>query len=469
MKHFSPNQGRGPAEDEVMRRLSGWRAALLMVLVAGGAAMAPAQEAADSKTTWHVDPALEGGRPVVRVEGTAATAVVWRVAPLRGDGAPLVEATVAPDGGAAALELPAVGEDTFVRVTAWEGAAEGEPAFQWVTLLRPAGRSLYEFAGGRTNPPPADFDEFWDRARAELDTVPPNPTERELEWGHTATGKLFEVELDTIGGTRIVARYTIPRAAWDEEGNVIRQFPAVIVMPGYGAEQPPMDRTPDGYITMSVNPRNHGPSRRFWTAPTEHLMYGIESPETYYYRLAFMDCLRAAQYLFDRPEVDPARVAAEGGSQGGLFSIALGALEPRIAVVVSNVTAFSSFDETTTLNLRGGGYNIGRRLAESTPEQAAAIRRTLSYVDGANMATRLRAPLQVNMGGQDPVCHFLQGIALLHRLRPDVPRQFTIINDAKHEVPGATREANARWVHQWIGDIGAPPRFPGRVLSPPKE
>jgi cephalosporin-C deacetylase-like acetyl esterase len=195
------------------------------------------------------------------------------------------------------------------------------------------------------------------------------------------------------------------------------------------------------------------------------MVYGIEEAENYYYRLAFLDNLRAAEYLLSRQEVDPARVAAEGGSQGGLFAVALAALEPRICAVVSNVPAFAAIGDGNLLNRIGTTTALRERLEADTAE-AEAMRRSLSYIDGANMIRLVRVPVQVNMGGQDPVCHFLTGMVMLRGLPADVPREFNLFPDAKHEVPGGMRAANARWVQRWM-ELENEPSFPGRILSPP--
>ena len=47
------------------------------------------------------------------------------------------------------------------------------------------------------------------------------------------------------------------------------------------------------------------------------LTYQIEDREKYYYRGAYMDCLRGVDFLCSRPEVDEARLGMWSRSQGG--------------------------------------------------------------------------------------------------------------------------------------------------------
>jgi hypothetical protein len=227
------------------------------------------------------------------------------------------------------IPMPIVRSDTFAEVTATTNPADKEPLLRWRTLLRPKGRALLSYQGQRELVAPADFGAYWQRARRELAAVPMVPVVTRVPAKDTPTGLLHRVDLPTVEETTISCWYYVPRAAFGADGKMIKKFPAVQIAPGYGAEEPPIDRTKDGIITLSVNPRNHGPSRDFWKSPVEHLAYNIGNPDKYYYKLAVLDVLRAAEFLFSRPEVDVKRVAAEGGSQGGYFAVAAAAFEPR--------------------------------------------------------------------------------------------------------------------------------------------
>ncbi len=372
-------------------------------------------------------------------------------------------------GGEFRFEFPPVDKPSYLAMTLTDAAGEGGEVLEWRVLRLPEGERLLDYDGREDLYPPEDFDEFWATAREELSAVPMEPRV-ELQEGHeTETGQLLRVELPTVRDTTIVCWFMVPKEAVPAVLNgeaPTRQYPAVIIMPGYGAQQPPLDRTADGFVTLSVNPRNHGPSRDFWTAPVEHLRYNTESPEDFYYRLAFLDCLRAAEFLFDQPIVDGDRVVAEGGSQGGLFAIALGVLEPRIAVVVSNVTAFSNYPDGMLLGSVGHQAGYRAMLEEADEESAKAIRRSLALTDGANLATRLTQPLQVNMGGLDPVCPYVSGIVIVNRAPEDLPTEYNVLPNARHEVPGEMRRMNAEWVARWLG-LEEVPSFPGAVLPSP--
>lgn len=433
--------------------------------------------AAHAGWSFHVDPAVWTGYPAVtaKTEGPAQT-LVFHATSLDTPPRDLGTQTF-PDAREAYYVMPVVTRDTYASVEVTSGgnggevgggagksaagdgavsgtSADAKPLFVWHVLLRPKGERLIDYPGRREMLPPDDFDAYWARAKKELDAVPMRPKISPVVEKNTKTGLLYRVELPTVKNTTIVCWYYVPRAAFGPDGQVVKKFPAVIIMPGYGAEEPPLDRTGLGLITLSINPRNHGPSRAFWKSPVEHMLYNLDDPENYYYKLAALDCLRGAQFVFSRGEVDTKHVGAEGGSQGGLFGIMLAALEPRIACVCSNVTAFSDYPDGLVLGRIGLEPAFRKQLATASPAKAEKIRLSLRYTDGANLVTRVHSPIQINMGGQDPVCPYVCGIVVYNRVPAGVPKEFHVVPDAKHEVPPPMRENNLRWYEKYLGISG---------------
>lgn len=436
---------------------------------------AAAQGGADSPWTIEADTGLESGNPAIQLTLEPGHLLPRAtVSDLVDDAVP--DRPIAPrylGEGTFRFEFPTVAERSYLAMVLTDPVTGSDEVFRWQVLCLPEGEPLLRHTGRQEMLPPDDFDEFWAAAKAELSGVPLVPVVTLQEGFETETGQLFRVELPTVRDTTIVAWCVVPKdaiPAFLGEEEAPAPLPAVIIMPGYGAQQPPLDRTADGFITLSVNPRNHGPSRDYWTAPVEHLQYYIDSPEDFYYRLAFLDCLRAAEWLYSLDVIDEQKVVAEGGSQGGLFAIALAMLEPRIAAVLSNVTAFSNYPEGMHLATIGHmtGYRTMLETAEEEGdmERAAAIRRSLALTDGVNLVTRLTQPLQVNMGGLDGVCPYSSGIVVVNRAPSGVPTEYNVLPNARHEVPGAMRQKNAEWVAHWLG-LEEVPSFPGHVMESP--
>jgi cephalosporin-C deacetylase len=409
-----------------------------------------APQAPGAKWRVEVEAGITGAEPAVLArDGGTPQRLRARVAEVTtaGLGEVLVDLTTTP--AELRLPMPAVRRDAFVEValttsTAAENGALARPFFRWRTLLRPGAEPELDYRGRAGYEAPADFDEFWERAKSELAAVPMRPVVTASADHRSSTGIVYRVELPTVEETTVVAWYCVPRAAFDESGKVARKYPALLSGPGYGGSQPPDDRTASGIITLAVNPRSHGPSREYWRAAGDNLAHRIDDPERCYYKLAILDCLRGAQFLFSRGEVDPARVGAHGGSQGGLFAVAVAALEPRIACAAANVPSWSAFADREVLATAGTQMRVNRILADAGTT-AAAVRRSLALTDAANLATRVRCPLQVTAGGVDGLCPWPTCVVVHNRVPREVPRDFRLFPDAGHEVTRGMREANMEW------------------------
>ena len=350
-----------------------------------------------------------------------------------------------------AYSLPRPQRDSYVHVKFYRDDASTAALFSWSGLVRPAGMALIDYKGQPGYEAPDDFEAYWDRAKTELAAVPLQPVLTRQPDKDTTAGLLYRVDLLTVEETTVVAWLYVPRKASDSNGTVKRKYPAVILVPGYGGAMKPIDRTWDDYITLSVNPRSHGASREYWAAPVTHLAYRITEPEKYYYRQAMLDCLRGAQFLFERPEVDPKRVGTAGGSQGGLFAISTAALEPRIACVVSNVTSWCAFADRQKLAHTGTQRVVNDLLEKAAGETSEPlVHRSLAMTDAANLATLVKCPVQVNMGGIDMVCPWPTGIVLFNRLPEGVIREFNISPEAGHTTSPKMKKDARRWQRRFL-------------------
>ena len=69
----------------------------------------------------------------------------------------------------------------------------------------------------------------------------------------------------------------------------------------------------------------------------------------YYYRGAYLDCVRAVDYLSSREDVDQDRIAIWGGSQGGGLAFATASLDPRIDLCVADIPWLCDWENYLTL------------------------------------------------------------------------------------------------------------------------
>src|SRR5262249_13180676 len=150
--------------------------------------------------------------------------------------------------------------------------------------------------------------------------------------GGIKTRTVYRVILSSFEDRRIRAWYTLPSGQPPARG-----WPAILEVPGYGGMLPlPIHRVQYGYATLTLFPRGQGESLKEWQL--EHgtrVIYHVTDRERYYYRGAYMDCVRGVDFLCSRAEIDTSRIGVWGFSQGGGLSLATAALDRRITAAVA--------------------------------------------------------------------------------------------------------------------------------------
>lgn len=430
---------------------------LIFEIVTVVALAAPARGEVRNVMRLNFDPAVEGGLPSVRLEPLAGDTVtsptpIVRVVSYLFDGTEQVLAvTDLLTTSTMTIELANRGRDDVLGVRV-EKVVEGVPSSlaEWRTYYLP-GRRTIDHRGGLSNPEPPDFDAFWSDTKEQLRRIPLNPRIEHVPERDTATGRLYKVTVDSWDNVPIVAWYYVPKEvdiAAGAESQPARRYPVVQNMPGWGAEEPPHDATADGFITLSLNPRAHGPSREYFTTPIGHHLWNIDDPDNYYYRAAYMDCLRGLDFLATRPEVDQSRIAVQGGSQGGAFALAMAALEPRVAAAIAYVPYLSSFADFGLLGTLGSGREFHRAMTD--PDSGPRARRSLALIDVSHMARRITCPTLVCVGLQDPVCPPVIGIVAYNNIPDSVRKKLLADPLAVHEVTPVMHDAAREWVRDQL-------------------
>ncbi|HEX2326726.1 MAG TPA: alpha/beta fold hydrolase, partial [Chloroflexota bacterium] len=193
---------------------------------------------------------------------------------------------------------------------------------------------LQEYRPSPTREP--DFDAFWEGTLAEASRI---PLEIEVEpvADYPVPGlRLARVRYSGWAGSRICAWWLVPPEA--APGARDGRRPAMVFYHGYGGSKGGADLylgwALQGYCVLAVDTRGQsGESSDPKPYPgghaTGYMTQGVLSPADYYYRGAYVDCLRALDVLGAQPEVDPSRIGLTGGSQGGALTLAVAALDPQ--------------------------------------------------------------------------------------------------------------------------------------------
>jgi len=313
----------------------------------------------------------------------------------------------------------------------------------WPALYR-NGQSNMDYTGHPLTQRPKDFDKFWDQARKELNAIPLKPVITEEKTSST-TGRLYKVLLPSYGNITLVTWCMTPKEVDLLHPNkTTEKYPAIQVHPGAGANQKPYDRTAEGYITLSMNSRGHGPTNQYWKL-TDGCMYeSLDNPKNYYYFGIYMDSLRGLDFLFSRPEVDATRVGVEGSSQGGACTLAMCALDHRLRCGVAFVPGFS--------NLMASDRSLSRKLLSIVREakDKDVIYKTLMYLDAMNMAQGVQCPIMITSGLQDQTCPAGNGVASYNRIPMGVPKSLVIDPNADHEISPLFIKEKKIWQDTWL-------------------
>src|SRR5258708_5683088 len=224
------------------------------------------------------------------------------------------------------------------------------------------------------------FDAFWDGVDAELARVPMAAELQPLPMRSTDAATTYSVRLTSIGPYRTFGYYSVP--------NVPPPVPGLLLTPRYGS----VNHVPDymdreRYAVLQVVHRGQRlADQPFAAAYPGLLTLGIDKPETYIYRSIVADCIRGAEFLLSRPEVDGARVGVEGDD----LALITAARRPGFrAIQVADLLLHRLLESSQ----RSDDYPAEEinDFLRAHPQSRQAVADTLAYFDPIHHAARVHA------------------------------------------------------------------------------
>jgi cephalosporin-C deacetylase len=292
--------------------------------------------------------------------------------------------------------------------------------------------------GGR-NPRPADFDAYWARALAELDSLDPRP---ELV-PHASPARFadcFDLWFTGVGGARIHAQYLRPRLGGGHA--------AVLKFHGYtGSAGDWFTKLPwvaQGFAVAALDVRGQGGMSQDSGVDTGttlggHIVRGLDDhPDRLFYRQVFLDTVLLARLVMNMPEIDPSRVFATGASQGGGLTLACAALEPRIARAAPVYPFLSDYRRVWEMDLAREAYaglTYYFMRFDPTHERENEIFSRLGYIDVQHLAERIRGRVLMATSLMDTICPPSTQFAAYNKIRSQ--KQMVTYPDFGHDdLPG---------------------------------
>ncbi|HOJ20045.1 MAG TPA: acetylxylan esterase [Armatimonadota bacterium] len=298
---------------------------------------------------------------------------------------------------------------------------------------------LHEYKG--RNPRPADMDEYWDRALAEMRALDPR-VELEPYPLKTHHAECFHLWFTGVGGARVHAKYLRPK-------NAPEPHPAVLLFHGYSGNSgdwaDKLAYVSQGYSVAALDVRGQGglsedPGGVKGNTLRGHIIRGLDdAPEKLFFRQVYLDCAQLARIVMSMPEVDAKRVGATGGSQGGGLTLACAALEPGIKRAAPVFPFLCDYKRVWEMDLAVAAYEELKtyfRLFDPLHEREEAVFTRLGYIDNQHLAHRIRAEVMMFVGLMDTVCPPSTQFAAYNKI--EAPKSVVIYPDYGHEgLPGA--------------------------------
>ncbi len=305
---------------------------------------------------------------------------------------------------------------------------------------------LREYRPALTRQP--DFDAYWERTLAEAARAPLNPRLETVDY--PVRGPTFyRVFYDGWRGARIAGWYVTPAGAG--------RFPVLIIYHGYGGNAGPIFKTLPwvlaGYAVLAVDTRGQtgdstdpGPySAGHWRG---YMTAGILDPEEYYYRGAFVDCVRAIDFACSRPELDAERIALTGISQGGALTLAVAGLDRRPKAAMPRVPYLCHYRRALEISKEQPYWEIAQYL-NFHPENEERAFRTLSYCDNLNLSPRIACPTLMTVGLQDLICPPSTVFAAFNHIPAE--KEMLVYPYMDHADSDAQWEPMLRWLKKYVG------------------
>ena len=193
----------------------------------------------------------------------------------------------------------------------------------------------YDLEGIESTPDAqSDFEDFWLSALDELNGVAPEYNMTRLDEYSTDRRTVYMVEMKSVPDA--AGEKPVTFRGYYAEPVAPGKYKAVITYQGYDSNPetqqyiPYGDSNPDR-IDFVLSTRGQGINNR-GDYKTENayygdwFMFGFGKKESYYYRGAYMDAVRAFDFVSSRENVNPDNIFGEGHSQGGALTYAAAAL-----------------------------------------------------------------------------------------------------------------------------------------------
>lgn len=239
-----------------------------------------------------------------------------------------------------------------------------------------------------------DIWEFWAEGLEQLAAVDP---EYKLTLDAKLSGSqrdVYVVEMKSWGGETVRGYWAVPKAAG--------KYPTIVTFMGYGAHAwAPSGNHYGDRAEFILSVRGQGLNQPYNTYG-DWMCYQLGNKDSYYYRGAILDTIRAIDFVLSQTKCDSRCVLLQGGSQGGGLTLAAASLDSRVAGAAPHVPFLSDYrDYFELVDWPASAFLAEARRTKLSHE---AMYKMLSYFDLKNLAERIECPVLMGFGLQDIIC-----------------------------------------------------------------
>ena len=287
---------------------------------------------------------------------------------------------------------------------------------------------------------PADFIQFWDKAKNDLAAVPMDVKLTLLPERCTELTNVYQANIQNYKpGMRLYGIVSIPKKPG--------KYPALLKVPGAGVRPYYGDpATADlGVITFEIG--IHGIPVTMdagiyndlgRTTLDGYPSFNLDDRDKYYYKRVYLGCVRAIDFIFSLPEFDGSTLAVTGGSQGGALTIIAAGLDSRVKYIVAFYPALC--DLTGYFSNRAGGWPHMFRDLKAGKEKIE----TAKYYDVVNFARNVKVPGFYSWGYNDVVCPPTSTFSAYNSIK--APKELLIMQETGHWTYPEQNEKAKQWL-----------------------
>lgn len=235
---------------------------------------------------------------------------------------------------------------------------------------------------------PADFAAYWDEVDARLAALPPAPELTHMPIRSNEHCDTWALKITSVGPYRIFGYFSVPKHG---DG----PFPGLLLTPGYGSVKAVPDYNDRmRYVVLQIIHRGQRLADQPYAAAYPGLLTErIDNPQHYIFRDIVADCLRGAEFLLSRPEVDKDRVAVMGND----LALLTAARRPGFSFVQADDLMFHRVLDVCA---RSDAYPLEEinDYLRTYPDRKSAVAQSLEYLDPVHHVGQVSGTTLLSVG-----------------------------------------------------------------------